>query len=75
MNSNNLSTLSILALAASALLIPVSAAAAGLAFMVAGVVAILVSDYGRPSDSFRVESGPAPYQVAARRKSGLRLAA
>jgi hypothetical protein len=75
MNSYKISTLSILALAASALLIPVSAVAAGLAFTLAGVVAVLAADYGRPVRSLTFAPASAGFQVSASRKSGLRLAA
>ena len=77
MNSYKLSTLSILALAGSALLIPVSAFAAGLAFTLAGVVAVLAADYGRPVRSLTLTLAPAAagFEVSASRKSGLRLAA
>lgn len=75
MNSYKVSTLSILALAASALLIPVSPVAAGLAFTFAGVVAVLAADYGRPVRSLTLAPAAAGFQVSASRKSGLRLAA
>jgi hypothetical protein len=75
MNSYKISTLSILALAASALLIPVSTVAAGLTFTFAGVVAILAADYGRPTPALKLEPAAAGFQVSAGRKSGLRLAA
>ena len=75
MNSYKISTLSILALAGSALLIPVSAFAAGLAFTLAGVVAVLAADYGRPLRSLTLAPAAAGFQVSASRRSGLRLAA
>lgn len=75
MNSYKISTLSILALAASALLIPMSTVAAGLAFTFAGVIAVLAADYGRPLHALKLEPTAAEFQVPANRKSGLRLAA
>jgi hypothetical protein len=75
MNSYKFSTLTILALAASALLIPVSTTAAGLTFTFAGVIAVLAADYGRPVRSLTLAPAAAGFQVSNSRQSGLRLAA
>jgi hypothetical protein len=49
MKATTLSSLSILAVVASAFLIPVSVGAAGVALTLTGVVAILLADYHRPA--------------------------
>jgi len=48
MKATTLSSLSILAVVASAFLIPVSAGAAALALTITGAVAVLLTDYNRP---------------------------
>jgi len=56
MKATTLSSLSILAVVASAFLIPVSVGTAGLALTLTGVVAVLLTDYHRPIPALEVRA-------------------
>jgi hypothetical protein len=74
MKSNVLSLSTFLAAVAAIVLLPMSAAAAGVAFTVTGVLAVLVGDYGRPLQPVAPRAEVVPFP-AANLSAGLRRAA
>jgi hypothetical protein len=69
MKNTLIKNLSILAVLASFLVIPVSTVAAGIAFTFTGVIAMLVADYGRTIEPLTVNA-----DVVAFKASGSELA-
>lgn len=75
MKATTLSSLSLLAVVASAFLIPVSAAAAGLALTLTGAVAVLLADYNRPTPALEARAEVLPFPGARPQLAGNRRAA
>jgi len=75
MNSNTPAIISSVAAVASLVILPVSAAAAGLTVSVIGVLAILSLDYGRPIPSLSPAADVIPFGPVSRVPAGLRVAA
>ena len=65
MNTNVLSSSALILAFAAIALIPVSATAAGAAITVAGVLSVLLLDYGRTIDPVRVQAGIVPFNAPA----------
>ena len=64
MKSNLLTIASILALASAFVILPVSAAAAGITFTVAGILAVFVADYSRAITPLRLPAEVVPFNAA-----------
>jgi hypothetical protein len=64
MKSNILLISAVLAAIAALLLLPVNAAAAGVAFTAAGVFSVFMSDYGRSIRPVRVSAQIVPFSAA-----------
>jgi hypothetical protein len=72
MNSKSLSYLSVLAVLAASVVLPVSAVTVAITFSVAGVLAILSADYGHEIRPLSNPESPIPFRLPA---SDLREAA
>jgi hypothetical protein len=66
MNSKSLSYLSVLAVLAASVVLPVSAITVAITFSVAGVLAILYADYGREILPLRAEAGTISFRLPDR---------
>lgn len=66
---------SILAMSASVLVVPVSAKAAAVAFTVAGILAVVMADYGRDLKPVRVRGRQVPFEGAGSCRAELEEAA
>ena len=64
MKTNNLPMKAFLAALGAILFVPVSAVAAAFAFMVTGVFALLLADYGRTLEPLRAEAALVPFAAA-----------
>jgi hypothetical protein len=72
MNSKSLSYLSVLAVLAASVVLPVSAVTVAITFSVAGVLAILSADYGHEIRPLDTSASPIPFRLPS---AGLREAA
>jgi hypothetical protein len=75
MKNTLIKNLSILAVLASFLVIPVSTVAAGIAFTFTGVIAMLVADYGRTIEPLTIDRDIAALKAAHRELADAPLAA
>jgi hypothetical protein len=75
MKSNTLPIASFLAAVAAFVMLPMSAAAAAIAFTVTGVLAVLVADYGRNVEPLRLPAQAIPFISNRGTPAGLREAA
>jgi hypothetical protein len=66
MKTNSLPIQAFLAAIAATAFLPVGPVAASIAFTATGLLAILLSDYGRDSDRLRVPSNVVPFDRADR---------
>jgi hypothetical protein len=66
MKSNLLTISSILAAASAFVILPVSAAAAGITFTVAGILAVFVADYSRDIRPLSLPAEIVPFNPAGR---------
>ncbi|HEY5080297.1 MAG TPA: hypothetical protein VII43_10630 [Opitutaceae bacterium] len=65
MNSKSLSYLSVLAVIAASVVLPVSAVTVAITFSVAGVLAILSADYGHEIKPLDIPASPIPFRLPA----------
>jgi hypothetical protein len=75
MNSKSLSYLSVLAVLAASVVLPVSAITVAITFSVAGVLAILHADYGREILPLRAEASTISFGLPGPASADLREAA
>lgn len=66
MKTNSLPVISFLAVLAALVLVPVSAAVAGLAVSVSGIFLVAAADYGRNVEPVRAESEVVPFGAPGR---------
>lgn len=64
MNSNLLTISTLLAAVAAFVILPMNAAASGIAFTVVGVLAVFASDYGRGAKAFGPGAEIVPFDAA-----------
>ena len=62
MKSNLITDLSVLAMIAAFLVVPVDAKAAAVAFTVTGILAVVMADYGRDLKPVRVRGRQVPFE-------------
>ena len=65
MNLKSLSYLSVLAVLAASVVLPVSAVTVAITFSVAGVLAILSADYGHEIKPLSAPASPIPFRLPA----------
>jgi hypothetical protein len=70
-----LPVIAFLAAVVAFIFLPVSAAAASIAFSVTGIVSVLAGDYGRSMEPLRAESRAIPFVAPGRPAAALREAA
>ena len=75
MKSNTLTVLAFLAAIAAFAILPVNATAAAISFTVAGVLSILMADYGRSIEPVTVAAEVLPFSPGRRTPAGLGRAA
>jgi hypothetical protein len=75
MKTNSILALSFLAVLAAIIILPISAAASSIALTLTGVLAILVSDYGRELQPVQSGGRVIPVDFAGRETAGLNKAA
>jgi|HubBroStandDraft_2_1064218.scaffolds.fasta_scaffold138925_3 hypothetical protein len=75
MKTTTLPIKALLAVIAAIALVPVSPAAASIAFTVAGMAAILLSDYGREIGPLQPAADVVPFEYACRGSAALDTAA
>jgi hypothetical protein len=75
MKSNALTISSALAVVASIVILPVSSVAAGVIFVLAGILAVSVADYGRSARPLSLRAEVIPFSPAAPVLAGLGKAA
>jgi hypothetical protein len=75
MNTNSLPVLSFLAVLAASVLLPVSAPASCIALTITGVLAILVSDYGRELQPVRAQAKIISVDFSGRKTARMNKAA
>jgi hypothetical protein len=63
MRSNTLAISSALAALAAVVMLPVSTSAAGIIFVMAGILAIFISDYGRPIKTLGLRAEIVPFNA------------
>ena len=75
MKTNSLAINALLAAIAAVAFFPFSPAAAGISFTVAGLCAMLLSDYGREIEPVQANAAIVPFRLAARGSLALDTAA
>jgi hypothetical protein len=75
MKNNSIPALSFLAVLTATILLPVGAAASCIALTFTGVLAILVSDYGRQLPALEVGDNVIAHDFSSRRTAGMNKAA
>jgi hypothetical protein len=75
MKTSSLPIQALLAVIAAVAFLPVGPAAASIAFTLVGMLAVLLSDYGREIEPVRAQASVIPFHFAARNPANLDRAA
>jgi hypothetical protein len=75
MKNNSIAIKALLAVVAAIAFLPVSPAAASIAFTVTGLFAMLLSDYGRQIEPLRAAASVVPFEFSGRNAAALGRAA